>query len=98
MVKRIVWTSKAEHLFTKILKYYAERNGSKKYSKKVNSDIKNLISLLKKHPFLGQKTELKNIRVLIKGNYKIYYQLKPKEITIHLVWETRQDGEKIDIF
>lgn len=71
MVKRIIWNSQAEQIYSGILKFYVQRNGSKTYSKKLNIEVKKLVNLLLKHPFLGKKTSVSNIRVLTKENYKI---------------------------
>ena len=73
MVKRIIWTSKAEQIYSGILKYYVRRNQSKTYSTKLNNEVKKLVLLLSKHTFLGKKTQLPKTRVLIKGNYKIFF-------------------------
>ena len=74
MVKRIIWTSKAEQIYSGILKYYVRRNQSKTYSTKLNNEVKKLVLLLSKHPFLVKKTQLPKTRVLIKGNYKIFFE------------------------
>lgn len=71
MAKRIVWTSKADQIYSEILRFYVKQNGSKTFSKKLNSEVKKLLLLLSRHPFLGKKTGLTNTRVLIKGNYNI---------------------------
>ena len=96
MVRRIVWTSKADEIFTRILEYYIERNGSKTYSRKLNNEVKEIISLLSKHPFLGAKTEIEDLRVIIQGDYKIFYQVNLKEIIIHLVWDCRQNPDDLN--
>lgn len=95
MAKRIIWSRQADRVFNEILKYYIDRNGSKVYSRKLNQEILNMISLLSKQPFLGIKTENKNIRVFIKGNYKIFYQIDNEKLVILLVWDSRQDPESI---
>jgi len=64
MARRIVWISRADEIFTHILKFYVERNGSKTYSRKLNKEVKEIINLLIKHPFLGTKTDFENLRVL----------------------------------
>ncbi len=97
MVRGIVWSKRAEKLFFDILEFYYVRNKSKTYSRKLNSEIKQLIKILSKQPFLGRKTEKNNIRVLIKGNYKIFYEIKPEEIVILLVWDTRQNPENFKL-
>jgi len=95
MVKRIIWSSKAELIYSGILKFYIQRNGSKTYSKKLNIEVKKLVLLLSRHPFLGKKSSLSNVRVLIKGNYKIIYKIYPNELVILLVWDNRQDPGKL---
>jgi len=95
MVRRIVWTSRADVIFTHILEFYIERNGSKTFSKKLNKEVKEIINLLTQHPFLGTKTDFENIRVLIQGDYKIFYQVKSKELVIHLVWDSRQNPNNL---
>ncbi|RLD50222.1 MAG: type II toxin-antitoxin system RelE/ParE family toxin [Bacteroidetes bacterium] len=97
MVRGIVWSKRAEKLFFDILEFYYVRNKSKTYSRKLNSEIKQLIKILAKQPFLGRKTEKNNIRVLIKGNYKIFYEIEPEEIVILLVWDTRQNPENFKL-
>jgi len=97
MVRGIVWSKRAEKLFFDILEFYYVRNKSKTYSGKLNSEIKQLIKILAKQPFLGRKTEKNNIRVLIKGNYKIFYEIEPEEIVILLVWDTRQNPENFKL-
>lgn len=73
MVKRIIWTEKANQIFSDILDFYIRRNGSKTYSRKLNDEIRDIILLLQKHPFLGKEVDFENISVLIKGNFKIFY-------------------------
>jgi toxin YoeB len=96
MVRKIVWTGIADKIFTHILEFYVERNGSKTYSRKLNKEVKEIINLLLKHPFLGTKTDFENIRVLIKDDYKIFYQINPKEIVILLVWDCRQNPDDLN--
>jgi len=97
MARRIIWTSKADIVFTEILEFYCLRNNSKTFSRKLNKQINSIIKLLSKYPYLGIKTDYVDIRVLIKGDYKIFYEVKTLEIIIHLVWDTRQDPKKFSI-
>jgi len=95
MAKRIIWSRQAERVFNKILEFYIERNGSKTYSRKLNQEIISLVSILSNHPFIGIESDYKDIRILIKGNYKIYYKIKEDKLIIHLVWDSRQNQESI---
>ncbi|HPE78087.1 MAG TPA: type II toxin-antitoxin system RelE/ParE family toxin [Draconibacterium sp.] len=98
MVKRIIWTSRADQIYTYILEFYIQRNRSKTYSKKLNSEVKKLVQLLSKHPFLGKKSALPNIRISIKGNFNIIYKIYPEEIGILLFWNSRQNPNKLKDF
>jgi toxin YoeB len=95
MAKRIIWTERADSTFTKIIEYYIDRNGSKAYSRKLNKEIKKLLLDLLKQPQLGLKTEMENYRVLISGNFKIFYEIDSNTIIVHLIWDCRQDPKQI---
>lgn len=97
MVKRIVWTSRADAIFTKILEFYIHKNQSKTYSRKLNTEIHQTLKLIAKYPLLGMTTDIEGIRVLIKKQHKIFYEVKANEIVVHLVWDTRQDPSKLKL-
>ena len=98
MVRKIVWSSLAIKIFTDILEFYNHRNGSKKYSQKLTFEIYQLIKTLSAQPYLGQNTSNPNIRVVVKNNYKIYYKVNPSEIIIYIIWDCRQDSEKLKFY
>ena len=93
MVGRVIWSDNAHRIFTKILDYYLERNGSKTYSRKLSNEVFVFIQLISNRPYIGIRTDNENVRLLIKGNYKIFYQIEPNLIIIQLVWDCRQDPE-----
>ena len=97
MAKRIVWSSRADRIFTKTLEFYIERNGSKTYSRKLNKEVLSIISILSKQPYLGIKTDTENLRVVIKGELKIFYQIEKDKLIIHLVWDCRQNPKSLNI-
>lgn len=93
MVRKVIWTNKAEQIFLEILEFYNKRNGNKTYSRKLNSEIKSIINLLEKFPYLGFLTDKENIRIIIKGDYKIFYKIDPSKIVILFVWDCRQNSK-----
>ena len=97
MAKRIIWTDRADKTFTKILEFYVERNGSKTYSRKLNKEVQVLLSVISKQPLIGTKTEKERFRVLIRGNYKIFYEVDEAKIFVHLIWDCRQNPEDFNI-
>jgi len=90
MARTVVWTSRAERIFTSILEYYVDRNNSKKYSRTLNTKVNTATNLLSKYPNLGFKTEIEDVRVFIKDNYKIFYLVTKSKIVVLLVWDSRQ--------
>lgn len=95
--KRIIWSNRAKISLYHILKFYAERNGTKIYSEKLYKLFSQEIQLLKKYPNLGLQTDIKNVRGLITGNYIIYYEVARAEVIIHIIWDSRQNPEKLKI-
>ena len=98
MVKRkIVWSHRAKIKLYEILKFYIDRNQSNSYSNKLYKRFTKELMLLKKHPDLGIKTEIEDVRGLIIGEYIIFYQTKDEMIIVHSVWDCRQNPEDLKI-
>ena len=74
--RKIIWSSRAKLDLIAILVFYYQRNGTKTYSRKLNSTLCNSIKLLEKHADIGVHTDIPNVRNLIKGNYTIFYEIK----------------------
>ena len=91
MVKRIVWTTRAECTFSEILNFYFHRNGNKTYSQKLNLEIKQVLDLLARHPYIGKKTDFEGVHVIVRKTYKIYYRMESEEIIILMIWDCRQN-------
>jgi len=49
------------------------------------------------HPELGVKADIKNVRVLIHGDYEIFYKIGEEIIELITIWDSRQDPKKLDI-
>jgi plasmid stabilization system protein ParE len=98
MVKRkIEWSSQAKIDLSTILEFFYIRNGSKIYSKKLNSKLRKAIRLLSKHPLLGIQSDVDNIRTLVEGDYAIFYQLTDDSVRIITIWDCRQNPDNLTI-
>ena len=98
MVKRkIEWSSQAKIDLSTILEFFYIRNGSKTYSKKLNSKLRKAIRLLSKHPLLGIQSDVDNIRTLVEGDYAIFYQLTDYSVRIITIWDCRQNPDNLII-
>ena len=93
--RRIVWSKEAQGDFLATLCFYAERNGSKTYSKKLAGEVQEAIEKLREHPFLGRPTNNDTVRILIKGKYQIYYELNQEDIVILVVWDMRRNPNEL---
>jgi len=96
--RKVIWSSKSKKTFKKILEFYDERNGSNTYSLKLLADIEKIISYLPENPEIGIKTDIaETIKYLIKGDYKIIYDIQLQTIEILMIWDCRQDPEKFKL-
>ena len=96
MVKRkINWSHRAKLDLLEILDFYYKRNGTKTFSKKLNTKIRASIRLLEKHNDLGVQSDIQNIKNLIEGDYSIFYEIDATAIEIIAIWDNRQNPENI---
>jgi len=96
--REIIWSVKAKKVFQAILEFYTIRNGSNIFSNKLLDNIEKNIELINVNPYLGLKTTIsENIRYLIFSNYKIIYKFSDTSIHILMVWDCRQNPDKLII-
>ena len=93
--KRIVWSKEARLDFKATLEFYNDRNGSNTYSRKLADQIFNSIEQLQTNNFLGIKTSDLDVRVLIKGSFSIFYELKEEEIVVLVIWDSRRNPDEL---
>jgi toxin YoeB len=95
--REIKWLPTAERRLFAILEYFAERNKSKTYSVKLYRTFNRELQLLNKNPEIGIKTDYKNTRGLIVGNYTLFYEVTHDNIVVHSLWNNRQDPDELII-
>ena len=96
MVKRkIVWSHRASIQLFKILEFYTERNKSSVYSKKLYKKLIKKVRLLIKQPEIGIKTDIEHVRGLIVDDYILFYEITTDFITVHAVWDCRQNPDNL---
>ena len=42
-------------------------------------------------------SDAENTRVFIRGHFKFFYEVKPEEIIVQLIWDTRQNLDEFPI-
>ena len=95
--RKIVWSHRANVKLFEILDFYAERNKSTTYSKKLYKKFKKELSLLLKQPEIGTKTDIESVRGLIVEEYVLFYEATPNMIIVHTVWDCRQNPDDLII-
>jgi plasmid stabilization system protein ParE len=95
---KITWTRQAKSDMQAILQFYTERNKCSTYSRKLYGRIRRELMLLKKHPTIGVKADRENIRGLIIDGFIIFYKYTPpREVSIELIWNCRQNPDDLKI-
>ena len=97
MVRRIVWSRRAQSDRKKIFAYWNERNKSNTFSKKLNSLFKEAISIISEYPELGRATNNNTIRIKIVRDYLIFYDIDGKDqLHVLIIWDSRRDPETLE--
>ena len=99
MVIKIIWTETAKSSLKIIFDYYKE-NASVFVARKIKNKILEELNILKTGVFSGAKEPLlygfeNNYKYLVVGNYKIIYFIDKNKVIISLVFDTRQNPQKL---
>jgi plasmid stabilization system protein ParE len=94
--KQVIWSIRAQQDRIAILEYWIERNKSKTYPKKLLVLFNQAADLISDHPKIGKPTNYGNVRFKIVRDYLLFYEEMENRIEILLVWDSRQDPDKLD--
>lgn len=94
MAKKIIWSRLAQNNRIQILDYWITRNKSVSYSKKLNIVFEETALLISKHPKIGKKTDVPDVRIKIVKDYFFTYRETENRIEILTIWDSRQDPAK----
>lgn len=97
MVKRVIWSPRAQAERKEILDYWFKRNKSKTYSRKLNRLFTEAINLIIDYPEIGKRTDLENIRAKIIRDYIMFYEINDDKLFILSIWDTRQNPENLEL-
>ena len=96
MAKRnVVWTRTADLQFVGILEFWAVRNHSNRYSKRLLKQVSKRIKLISNSPFLYRQTDFEGVRISVLKNYSILYKVEPERIIVIAFWDNRQDYARL---
>jgi len=95
--RKIIWSQRANIKLFEILAFYAKRNKSASYSKKLYNKFRKELSVLTKQPAIGIKTNDEGVRGLIVEKFILFYEITAKTIIVHTVWDCRQNPDDLII-
>ena len=93
--RNVVWTKTADIQFVSVLEYWAKRNKSNFYSKKLIKVVSKCTEQLANNPFLGKASDFKNTRAFTLRNFSIFYQVTNTQLIITAFWDNRQNPQKL---
>lgn len=98
MVRRIIWSKRAQADRKDIFSYWNNRNQSKNYSIWLRKQIRQTIITVAEHPYLGSPLkQYTHIRRKLVKDYLIIYEIKATSIVILSIFDTRQHPDKLNI-
>lgn len=97
MVRKVIWTEKAQKERIAIFRFLNDRNKSFTYSRKLNELILASLILICKHPFIGKHTKKENVRAKVLKDYLIIYEITANQIIVLSFWDSRQNPNNLKI-
>ena len=91
MARQITWSANAQRERLEILKYWADRNGSPRYSEKLDSMFRASLRLVAAHPKIGRSTSDPYVRMKSVSGYMLFYSCSAAEVYMLSVWHSKRD-------
>ncbi|MEQ6165627.1 type II toxin-antitoxin system RelE/ParE family toxin [Ekhidna sp. MALMAid0563] len=82
MAKEIKWTTISIIDRVNIYKYWLERNQSNSYSEKLEKLFEKSAEIISQFPYLGTKTDYRDIYSKVVRDYKIFYRINSDVLQI----------------
>ena len=97
MAKRIKWSTHAVADRISILDYWYQRIGNKKYSKKLDQSLKEIIKIIAQYPKLGRQLNTREERFFVKDSYQIFYIETNDSIELIHIWDSRRNPDDLSL-
>ncbi len=96
MARKIEWTQTSIRDRFEIYKFWAEKNRSDSYSKKLEILFNEAAKLISEFPEIGTETDFSGLRVKVIKSYKLFYTDDSETIRIIRIWDTRQNPQNLE--
>ena len=91
MARQIVWSANAQHERLEILKYWADHNGSTRYSEKLDALFRASLRLVAAHPKIGRTTTDPDVRMKSVGDHMLFYSFNAQVVHVLSIWHGKRD-------
>ena len=92
MLKRkLIWSPQSKIELLEILEYYKKRNGNANYSRKLYTEIKELLEICRTYSFIGKQTDFENVRMLIVDIFLIFYEVDDNKLIVLTIWNSKRN-------
>ncbi|HET7360383.1 MAG TPA: type II toxin-antitoxin system RelE/ParE family toxin [Salinimicrobium sp.] len=95
--RKINWTVRALENKFDIFDFWINNNSSTKYVEKLEILFNEALKTAAIFPSAGIPTEIKNVRMILVRNYKIFYRIKPDSIEVITIWDGRRNPKNLKI-
>jgi toxin YoeB len=89
--RELIWSPQSKIKILEILEYYKKRNGSANYSRKLYTQIEELLELCRTYSFIGRRTDFENVRALIVDDFLVFYEIDDTKLVVLTIWDSRQN-------
>lgn len=96
MAKKVIWSKLSQQDRKSILDYWINYTKSNAYSIRLNQIFENTADLISKHPKIGKKTEIQDVRIKVIKDYYFTYRETETTIEILTIWDSRQDPDNFN--
>lgn len=96
MVKKIIWSQRAQDDRKQILKYWINRNKSNTYSKNLDMRFREALKIIRDFPQIGKLTDDQKARIKIVKDYLLIYEETEDSIILLTIWDSRQNPQELE--
>lgn len=90
MAKHVIWSPVAKKQLKEALHVLKLKNGNNQLGEVLFVQLQNILHRISMNPFVGQTTEIENIRYIIPHpGYTLFYRHSLKKIEVVVLWDNR---------
>lgn len=94
MARQVVWSANAQRERMEVLRYWADRNGSTRYSEKLDGLFRTALRVIATNPKLGRPTSDPDVRLKTIGDHMLFYPYTATEVHVLSVWHQKRDPKE----